>query len=167
MPTPRKRSGTRVDDRPQRAPVVALVSARGEVPVPAKSWLKATKQEWEAFFSSDLGGTVKGTSLPGLVRLFEMRDLQRRAWQRYKRRPYVDGSQRQPVANPAFGEAMTLERAIVALEDRYGVSLKAMANLGVAIGQAKLTAAELNRMTMGEDDDEPSEVLEVEGWEAG
>jgi hypothetical protein len=62
---------------------------------------------------------------------------------------------------------MTLERAIVALEDRYGVSLKAMANLGVAIGQAKLTAAELNRMTMGEDDDDPSEVLEVEGWEAG
>jgi hypothetical protein len=166
MPAPRKREGTRVDERPQRAPVVP-VAGRVVAPPAATSWLKTTKQEWEALFSSDLGRTVDGTSLPGLMRLFEMRDLQRRAWIRYKRRPYVDGSQGQPVANPAFGEAMTLERAIVALEDRYGVSLKAMANLGVAVGQAKLTAAELNRMTMGGNDDNANEVLEVQGWEAG
>jgi hypothetical protein len=90
-----------------------------------------------------------------------MRDMQRRAWARYAKAPYVDGSQGQPVANPAFDEAMKLERAIVALEDRYGVSLKAFANLGVAVGQANLTAEELNGMAeergadlAGDDDDE-------------
>jgi hypothetical protein len=47
-----------------------------------------------------------------------MRDLQRRAWTRFHKEPYVDGSQGQPVQNPAFKEAMELERAVVAREDR-------------------------------------------------
>jgi hypothetical protein len=51
---------------------------------------------------------------------------------------------------------MKLERAIVQLEDRYGVSFKALANLGVAVGQAKVTAAELNRVADDRDTD-PSE----------
>jgi hypothetical protein len=82
-----------------------------------------------------------------------MRDMQRRAWARYVKQPYVDGSQGQLVANPAFDEAMKLERAIVALEDRYGISLKALANLGVSVGQAVITAAELNRMADARDKD--------------
>jgi hypothetical protein len=117
-----------------------------ETPTPPKSWLKATKDEWVAFFRSERAAAVDAVTLPPLRRLFEMRDLERRAWARYVKAPYVDGSQGQPVANPAFDEAMKLERAIVALEDRYGVSLKALANLGVAVGQAKLTVEELNRM---------------------
>jgi hypothetical protein len=129
-----------------------------EAPSPSTSWLKATKDDWAAFFGSDRAAVLTGVTLPGLRRLFEMRDLQRRAWARYKRQPYVDGSQGQPVANPGFDEATKLERAIVALEDRYGLSLKALANLGVALGQATLTAQELNTLAaarVASDDDDP------------
>jgi hypothetical protein len=145
MPAAKKQPGGRVDNRPQRE-LVVLPGGLTSVPDPDPKWLAETKREWVAVFGSAQAATLDGSTVPGIRRLFEMRDLQGRAWARYKKQPYVDGSQGQPVANPAFDEAMKLERAIVSLEDRYGLSLKALANLGVAVGQAKLTAAELNRM---------------------
>lgn len=165
MPAPRKSVGDRVDNRSQRG-LVALAPSGAPAPDPEKGWLAATKREWGEFFGSDQAQALDASTVPGVRRLFQMRDLQSRAWARYKKRPYVDGSQGQPVANPAFDEAMKLERAIVALEDRYGVSLKALANLGVAVGQAKLTAAELNRMALESVHDGDGDALEVEGWEA-
>lgn len=158
MPVPKKQPGAKVDDRPQRG-LVVIAGGLNQVPEPDAKWLVGTKREWAAFFGSAQADALDGATLPGVVRLFEMRDLQGRAWARYKKQPYVDGSQGQPVANPAFDEAMKLERAIVALEDRYGVSLKALANLGVAVGQAQLTAAELNRMANTND------AIEVDGWD--
>lgn len=164
MPASRKSVDDRVDDRSQRG-LVVLPSSGVVVPEAEKGWLASTKVEWAEFFGSDQAQALDGSTVPGVRRLFEMRDLQSRAWVRYKKEPYVDGSQGQPVANPAFDEAMKLERAIVALEDRYGVSLKALANLGVAVGQARLTAAELNRMAMESVHDGDS-AIEAEGWEA-
>ncbi len=158
MVAPKKQPGAKVDDRPQRG-LVVLPGGLPATPVPPPTWLKGTKDEWAAFFTSDQARALDGATLPGVFRLFEMRDLQSRSWARYKKQPYLDGSRGQPVANPAFDEAMALERAIIALEDRYGVSLKALANLGVAVGQAQITAAELNRMANTND------AIEVDGWE--
>jgi hypothetical protein len=157
MPARKKPADARVDNRPQRAALVALPSRAGGggsvAPTPSRSWLKTTKDAWAEFFASDRAAVLDAVTLPAFRRLFEMRDMQRRAWARYVKQPYVDGSQGQLVANPAFDEAMKLERAIVALEDRYGISLKALANLGVSVGQAVITAAELNRMADARDKD--------------
>ncbi len=158
MVAQKKLRDERVDNRPQRD-LVVIAGGLNATPEPDAKWLVGTKREWAAFFASDQAASLDGATLPGVVRMFAMRDLQSRAWARYKKQPYVDGSQGQPVANPAFDEAMKLERAIVALEDRYGVSLKALANLGVAVGQAQITAAELNRMANTND------AIEVDGWE--
>jgi hypothetical protein len=42
-----------------------------------------------------------------------------------------------------------IKRAIVVVEDRYGISPKALANLGVAVGRAELTALDLTWMAEG------------------
>ena len=101
--------------------------------------------------AADLANVMDPADTPVLQRLFGMRDAQARAMARWRKTPYIEGSQGRPVKNPAFDEGMVLERAIVALEDRIGLSPKARANLGIAIGQARLTAAELNRMAVARD----------------
>ena len=69
------------------------------------------------------------------------------------------------MTNPAFAEAMKLESACLALEDRYGLSIKAKAAISLTIGQAQVTAADLNRMAQEPDADEDIVEAElVEGW---
>ncbi len=65
----------------------------------------------------------------------------------------MSGSTGQPVTNPAFAEAMALERACVVLEDRYGLSIKARASLSLSIGEPKVTAADLKWAAAQETDD--------------
>ncbi len=170
MPANRKPAGQRQDNRPQRAlaPVPVTAGEEGVEPAP-RGWLKATKTAWAAFWTSEVAGAVTPADRHGLLRLFRLRDMQLRAFNRYEKQPYVDGSMGQPVANPALADAMTLEKAVLALEDRLGLSPKARANLGLAFGQAKLTAAELNRMAKEPDDGDVGEVVDAElasGWEA-
>lgn len=157
--------GPRTGSHTKNPAVAELTLVEGFDPPPAlPSWLKPTKQSWDEFWSHPLAKTVEAVDVPALERLFTMRDMQSRAWRRYKKQPYIDGSQGQPVANPAFGEAMSLERAIVALEDRIGLTGKARANLGVALGQAALTAADLNRAAKDADADH-DDAIEVASWE--
>src|SRR5260370_25168112 len=92
-----------------------------------------------------------------------MRDEQLRAWRRHHTEPFILGSQGQPVQNPAFGEAMTLEKAIVTLEDRLGLSPKARATLGLKLGEARMSMERLNAMAdkVGQDDDDAIELAEL------
>lgn len=166
MAPPKKRSDLRQDNRDARALAVLPGGKRViDAGPPHPHWLKATSDGWEAFWLSDVAQVVQLEQANAIRRLFDMRDVQARAFERYRKQPYVDGSQGQPVTNPAFAEAMKLETAVVALEDRLGLTPKAQANLGIAIGQAALTAADLNAMAL-EDDDHADDTLEVEGWEA-
>ena len=125
------------------------------------SWLKATRNEWSEFWSAPVSQGTDESDTGQLHRLFEMRDLRRRALARYRKQPYVNGSTKQPVTNPAFAEAMSLEKACVAVEDRYGLSVKAKASLSLTISEAMVTAADLNRIAQEEepadDDDSPAD----------
>lgn len=179
----RKPAGTRQDNSAGRqlAPVVAISGPRPAAVLdhPATpGWLKATKEAWVIYWESDLSRILAPPHLPALYRLFDMRDAQARALRLYKRRPLVDGSMGQPVVNPAMKTAQALEGDIRALEDRLGLTPKAQANLGIAVGNAALTAAELNRMAEEEDEDDdrgggsaggpegamPHEVVPGEAW---
>lgn len=142
-----------------------LQGGQASHPAPLEGWAEETAASYEAFWGSEVANVVKAEHHHSILRLFEMRDLQARALRRYRDLPYVDGSMGQPVTNPAFAEATKLETQITALEDRLGLTPKAMANLGIAVGQAALTAADLNNMAGGAGADS-DDVLEVEGWEA-
>lgn len=167
MPSNRKTTPQRDRDR-KTAPLSVVSDNTTPVvvpPAPAR-WRKATKESWVEFWSSNIASAAELTDRPALERLFAMRDMQARAFDRWTKDPYVDGSQGQPVQNPAFAESMTLERQILALEKSFGLTLKAKADLGIAIGQAQLTAVELNRMAQEDPDDSDDDgVLDVEGWE--
>lgn len=163
MPPKRKRADQVQDKR--FVPVV-IDGGKSDTPDADPGWMQQTCDAWSTYWASNVAASLDGDEASVLRRLFDMRDRQARAWIRYDESPYVDGSKGQPVANPALADALSLERAILALEDRLGLSPKARANLGIAFGQAALTAADLNRMALeaaGAGDDD---VIEVEGWEA-
>lgn len=167
MPANRKRPDLRQRNTPERATLEVIVpDGDTDVAVPPanRKWLKATKQTWVDFWSSSISAAVENADRAVVLRLFELRDRQARAWLRYDKQPYVDGSMGQPRANPALADAMSLEKAIIALEDRLGLSPKARAQLGVTFGQAQLSAAELNRMALesGETGGDGDQVVDAE-----
>lgn len=120
-------------------------------------WLDETVADWETLWSSELAGWVRETDVPGVRRLFGWRDRQERASRRADalrveadREPMVEGSQGQPVVNPAYkladradADALAMEGRIVALEDRLGLSPRARLNLGVS-EQRGLNLAAMN-----------------------
>jgi hypothetical protein len=144
MPAPRKATEIRQDNRPDRLPA-NFTGGLERIPEANAGWLNKTKAQWADFWQSELAGTVEITSVPVLERLFTLRDIQQRLYKEWEDEPYVEGSTGQKKLNPAFTEANKLESAIVALEDRLGLSPKAKANLGVAVGTALLTADDLAR----------------------
>lgn len=187
MPNNRKPEETRQDRSPGRAlATVTSIAGRNSVvatkgaPKPGTGWLSGTRTQWIEFWESEVAGILTATHLPAVYRLFELRDAQARALRLYKREPMVQGSMKQPVVNPAMGTVQALEKDIRALEDRLGLTPKAQANLGIAIGEARMTAAQLNAMAREDDDDgnggtepggsrepEPDDVLEAEWSESG
>jgi hypothetical protein len=78
MPARKKSADARIDRRAQRD-LVVLPGALKDSPEPGSDWLAASKREWAAFFSSTQAATLDESTVPGVHRLFGMRDLQRRA----------------------------------------------------------------------------------------
>ncbi len=174
MPAHRKPPDQRQDNRKART-LVAVPAEPTENYVPAEPtenypapnphWSGTTMYAWRSYWLSGVANAAEAPDEYALARLFDMRNRQEAAWIRYDMSPYVEGSKGQPVANPALADALALERAIVALEDRYALSPKARAALGLAFGQAALTAADLNAMTTGGGDARDDDVAEADGWE--
>ncbi len=153
----RKPDSTRQNPHRDRA-LMSVESVAGSVALVVhpehQHWLKATRTDWSELWESDVSQAYGRQHLPAVYRLFDFRDAQARALALYRRLPMVVGSMGQPVSNPALGTADKLEKSIVALEDRLGLTPKAQASLGIAIGQHQLTAAELNKLAAGGDDDD-------------
>lgn len=181
MAANRKPEGERQDNAPSRALATVTqitggrtVASREHRPTPG--WLKPTKDAWDDFWEADIAQLLAPHHMPTVYRLFELRDAQARALRIYKKSPMVEGSMKQPVVNPAMSTVQALEKDIRALEDRLGLTPKAQANLGIKIGEARLTAAELNRMAEeeaegdgdadGAGDGDADDVLEGEWVEA-
>lgn len=161
MPANRKRPDQRQDNSTSRE-LASVTQIAGRAPAqisrhkPGTGWAKSTRDQWEEFWEADVAQVLAAHHVPAVYRLFELRDAQARALRIYKREPMVQGSMKQPVVNPAMATVQALEKDIRALEDRLGLTPKAQANLGIKLGQASLTAAELNRMAQEDDDDDDS-----------
>ncbi len=122
------------------------------VPSPPPGILTATRDWWVTYWSSELSRMVKLTDITSLTQLALLYDERERA-QRAIRRSRVEtitdsdgnerqlrvsnrlvpGSKGQPVLNPLIRYVEDLQTDIRALEDRFGLNLKARLSLGLKI----------------------------------
>jgi P27 family predicted phage terminase small subunit len=111
--------------------------------------LAATRRAWERYWRSDVATVATDADRDLVERLFVLRDEHARALRtvRSTSERLVSGSRQQPRLSPLLDLVFKLEGAIHTLETELGLSPLARARLGIAVGQATLTAAELNRMT--------------------
>ena len=142
----RKADDTKQDRRQSRQAQV-IESQALDVPAALEAWLPEIKEQWDWFWTTELSSTIDRGSLAVLQRLFKLRNEQAVLWQiADASETLTAGSTGQQKLNPAIEGALKLEPLIVALEDRLGLSSKAKANLGIATGQALLTAEQLRAL---------------------
>jgi len=132
--------------------LVAVPGGKLDPPVAPAGLLKATREDWVAFWRSPLGTLVVEADYPALRRLFTLYDERARAYQGYRRQRLAPGSMGQPGLNPLFSAMKSFDAEIRALEDRFGLSPIARLRLGVALGEAAKSLDELNRSLDADDD---------------
>ena len=137
-----------VDQREHRIrPKVVDIGAykKREIPKLKGRYLKITKLWWEDFWNSDLASAIDTKSDQSAVyRLATLIDERERIYKQAKKDRLVVGSQGQVVLNPLYSAMLKLDAEIRQLEDRMGMNAKARVSLGISIGQAKKTLADLN-----------------------
>lgn len=135
-------------------------------PKPSKL-LKSTDEAWERFWESDVAAVVTPSTWPAVSRYFTYLDeLQRAVKVLRDGHRLVEGSRGQVRLNPLADYMNRLEEKVGRLETELGLTPMARARLGIAVGQARLTAAEVNAMA-STDVERPVEIEEVndDGWE--
>ena len=137
-----------VDQREHRIrPKLVDISAykKRDIPQLRGRYLKNTKLWWEDFWNSDLATAIDTKSDQSAVyRLATLIDERERIYKQAKKDRLVVGSQGQVVLNPLYSAMLKLDAEIRQLEDRIGMNPKARVSLGISIGQAKKTLADLN-----------------------
>lgn len=104
-----------------------------------------SREAWTRLWSSPIARVM----LPGLdgdtiEMLLRMRDERDTEFRMGKRQRMVMGSQGQPVINPVLAHAMVLQKEIRALEDRLGLNPAARLRLGILLGDATRSIADVN-----------------------
>lgn len=137
-----------VDQREHRIrPKVVDIGAykKRDIPQLKGRYLKNTKLWWEDFWNSDLASAIDTKSDQSAVyRLATLIDERERVYKQAKKDRLVVGSQGQVVLNPLYSAMLKLDAEIRQLEDRIGMNPKSRVSLGIQIGQAKRTLADLN-----------------------
>lgn len=144
LPKPRATRQNRI-----KRPELGLVDAeRAEyvIPTPPAGLTKYARQRWEAFFSSPPAAAIDlRADLHRLERWIRAVDEYERVGRVFRKARTVNGSMGQPVLNPLAAYLATREAEIARAEAELGMTPMARVKLGIAYGQAKLTAAELNK----------------------
>ncbi len=140
--------------------LVALDGGLPAAPPPPAGWLKETKAVWAAYWASPLAQTaLPGVDGPVLERLFTFKDLQVRLIRIVKAQPAVPGSMGQVRGHPLWAQIEALETSIVRLEDRFGLSARGRLQLGVQLGDAVRSLADIAQEFAGDDDAEAANLL--------
>jgi P27 family predicted phage terminase small subunit len=142
---------------------VGIVSApKLAPPPPPKGLLSGSRKRWEEFWRSDVSQTVDRASDMGkLERWIRAVDEYERVLKVFKTARLVKGSTGQPTLNPLASYLSTLEAQICKAEDAYGMSPIARLKLGIALGEAHKSLADLNAELEATNDDEDEERLTV------
>lgn len=139
--------------------LVLLKGGAKKAPRPPSGLTPATRKAWHAYWASEVSSVAQEVALPAIRRLFELYDQRERAMELVRAALMVKGSMGQIRTNPAADYVLKLEPAILRLENELGLTPMAMTRLGIAVGEAQMTAAELNRIAQevggrSDDDDE-------------
>lgn len=165
MPAPKKPAGTQQGHRSLQLMTGAGV-ARLEIPAPPAGLEKASVALWNAYWESPPAAVALDVDKLGVAgRWIEAVDERRKALRGLRKARLVKGSTGQPTLNPLAAWIKSREDVIAKCEAELGLTPYARQRLGIAVGQAALTAAELNRMTEeiadgGEDDVIDAEILD-------
>ena len=149
--------------RPAAHPPIALVPKPlpAPIPEPPKGLLPLTRERWETFWRSDVAQIARASGdvdLPGLHRWILNLDEWTRAVRAMRRKRIVLGSMGQPTLNPLAAYIASREAAIREAEAAYGMTPMARLKLGIAVGQARLTAQQLNKDLDATDSDDDAEL---------
>ena len=105
-------------------------------PPPRDEWLAETIDDWEAFSGSEVASVIDlAADSPALYRLFDLYDERQRARRITWGDPVVEGSHGQLMIHPLTRRVAAINKELLALEDRFGMSPKARLALGIAIGE--------------------------------
>lgn len=149
MPANRKPRDQLQDRRPERLRGVESVDRPVVSPEPDPGWLPATCERWDTFWRSELATATIDVDRETVVhRLFHYYDQWDRLRDIFDSDPVVEGSTGQPRMNPAGDQLHRIEGHIQRLEQTLGIGPLARHRLGLTVGQARMTALELNRLAM-------------------
>lgn len=167
MANRKKPAGTQQGHRPSTALTVIDGDGPQVIPRPPDGLLKGTQEAWAAYWSSSVRGAALEVDVVVVERWILARDEWQRALNAVRRRRVVEGSMGQPVLNPLASWVKSREDELHRCEAELGIGPKSRHNLGITVGQARMTAHELNRLTAeAEDsDDGPEDAVEAEARE--
>ena len=146
-----KRLGSAQGHRKRRSAALGPVVAPGlpvVAPSPPSGLLKPSRERWEAFWRSDVARAVDFDADAGrLERWIRAVDEHERAGRELRKQRVVKGSMGQPVLNPLAAYLNQLEAVVAKAEEAFGMTALARMRLGIATGEAAMTAERLNAMT--------------------
>lgn len=159
---PRKPPGTAVDPRNgQRAQVVRVKLERFD---PPKHISPESVSIWDDYWEDNVSSVLTIADRGMLTRWIELVDDRSKLLREAMKEPVTLGSTRQKQAHPLFSVAMTMEKAIQALEAQLGIGPKNRAALGIAVIAEQKGLNELNSEFDDDDgDDEDPRVNVVRG----
>lgn len=148
--------------RPHTGTSLTVIPGKAvDAPEPPKGLLKSSREAWDAYWQSDVAQVAQEVDMPAIRRLFEAYDQYERAMKITKTALAVKGSTGQIRVNPVAEYAMKLDTQILRLENELGLTPMARQRLGIAVGQAQLTLAQINKMAQEDVDDGDDPRLEI------
>ena len=161
MPRHRRPTAMRANSETQDIGLVPIDGRRSAAPPPPRGLLVASRASWATFWSSPLARiVVPSTDTMAVERLWSLYDERTRMYRAIRRERLVRGSKGQPRANPLYAQMASLDAEIGRLEDRFGLSPRARLQLGVILGDAARSLADLNAEL--EDDEDLDALLDGE-----
>lgn len=125
---------------------VTLRDEERPIPLPPRGLLKRSRQRWMEYWTSQVAKAADTTAdLHRVERWIQAVDEYERVLPIFRKERVVEGSTGQPTLNPLGAYLKTLQTEISKAETELGLTPMARLRLGIVFGQARLTAAELNK----------------------
>lgn len=171
MPGGRPRKPESIRQRTHALPALTILPGQKQLAAPKApvGLLAPSRRIWRELFASPVARAIDiKADLFKLQRWIGAVDEYQRVSAIFKAARLVNGSTRQPVLNPLAAYLANLEATISRIEVEFGMGPLSRMRLGIATGQAALTADELNRRLdgAGEAADVPVEAWEQEWQQA-
>lgn len=159
-PTPRGLNPAK--NKTLRLQLVPGGNEQAEIPKSPKGLLASSRKRWASFWQSAVAKAVDTASdMHRIERWIRAVDEYERVGVVLRKQRVVRGSTGQLVMSPLAGYVKQLQDEIARAESELGMTPLSRMRLGIAYGQAQLTAAELNKALEG-----ANEESERSDWEA-